>query len=63
MYPSYNTTPFLFLFIYFLLCLTLEKLVILMKYFWNKDEISFLNLFLEFRLIHFSTYSFTKISL
>ena len=50
---------FSFLFIYFLLCWTLEKLVIMRKSFWNKDEISFLNPLSMFRFVHFSTYFFT----
>ena len=49
------TPSFLFLFIYSLLCWTLEKLIILMKSFWNKDEISFFNLLSVFLFILFST--------
>ena len=52
--PSYDPTLFLSLIIYILLCWTLEKLIILMKSFWNKDEISFLNLVSVFWFILFS---------
>ena len=40
---SYDPHFFLFLIIYFFLCWTFEKLIVLMKTCWNKDKISFLN--------------------
>ena len=61
-FPSYNASLFLFLYIYFLLYKTLEKLVILMKPFWNKGRISLLNLLSMFQFIHFPTrQSWTKL--
>ena len=59
-FPSYNPSLFSFLIINFLLCWTWEKLVILMKSFWNKDEISFLNPLSVFWFIHFTTYFFSS---
>ena len=41
---------------YITVCWTLEKLIILMKSFWNKDEISFFNPLSVFHLVYFSTY-------
>ena len=57
----YVLSLFLFLIINFLLFWTFEKLVILMKSFWNKDGISFLNPLPVFRFINLSTFIFSPL--
>ena len=57
--PAATILIYISIFNYFLQCWILVNLTIQMKSFWNKDEISFLNLLSVFRLIHFYTYFYT----